>query len=71
MASSFKKSTVKLELSTSIDMLLMADYHKNKEPLCLKYWDINNLNGWVVFQNFLVNKFEWITNTSHFNEDFL
>ena len=30
----------------------------NKESLCLKYWDINNLYGWGVLQKLLVNKFE-------------
>ena len=43
----------------------------NKESLCLKYWDINNLYGWGVLQKLLVNKFEQIKYNSHFNEDFI
>ena len=34
----------------------MEDYDKNKESSYLKYWDVNN--------------FEWIEDTSQFNEDF-
>ena len=29
----------------------MKDYDKNKEPSYLKYWDINNICGWVTSQN--------------------
>ena len=37
----------------------------------LQYWDINNLYGWAVLQRLLVNTFEWIKDTSEFNEDFI
>ena len=47
----------------------MKGYDKNKE--CLKYWDVNNLYGWPVFQKREVNNFEWIENTSQFNVDFV
>ena len=90
-----KKTEVKLELLTDIDMLLMVekgirggichaihqyakannkymkDYDKNKESSYLKYWDVNNLYGWAMSQKLPVNNFEWIEETSQFNEDFI
>ena len=48
----------------------MKDYNKNKESSFLKYWDINKLYGWEMLQKLRVNKFEWIKDTSKFNEDF-
>ena len=95
MASSFKKTEVKLDLLTDIDMLLMVergitrgichsiyqyvkannkymkDYDKNKVSSCLQYWDLNNLYGWAMLQKPSVNNFEWIKDTSQFNEDFI
>ena len=41
----------------------MKDYDKSKESSYLKYWDINNLYGWVMSQN--------LSDTSQFNEDFV
>ena len=41
----------------------MKDYDKSKELSYLKYWDINNLYGWVMSQN--------LSDTSQFNEDFV
>ena len=91
----FKKTKVKLELLTDIDMLLtaensireetchaihlctkvnnkyMRDYDKDKELSYLQYWDVNNLYGWAMSQKLQVNKFEWIKDTSQFNEDFI
>ena len=90
-----KKSEVKLELLTDIDMLFMVekdirggichaihryakannkykkDYDKKREPSYLKYWDVNDLYGWAMSQKLPVNKFEWIEDTSRFNNDFI
>ena len=44
---------------------------KNKEPSYLHYWNVNNLYGWVMSQKLSVNIFEWIKDTSQFNEDFI
>ena len=50
----------------------MEDYeYKNKESSYLKYWDVNNLYGRASSQKYPVNKFEWIEETSQFNEDFI
>ena len=49
----------------------MEDYDKNKESSCMQYWDINNLNGWAMSEKLPVNNFEWIEDTSQFNEDFI
>ena len=48
----------------------MKVYNKIKEPPHLKYCNVNNLYGWAMLQKLPVNKFEWIENTSQFNEDF-
>ena len=90
-----KKTEVKLNLSTDIDMLLMVekgirggichsicgyakankecmkDHEKNKESSYIQNWVVNNLYGWVMFQKLPVNNFEWIEDTSQFNEDFI
>ena len=42
----------------------IKDYDKNKKSLYVKYWDVNNLYGWVMLQKLPVNKFEWIKETS-------
>ena len=49
----------------------MKDYDKNKESSYLKYWDVNNLYGWEMSKKLPVNNFEWIEDTSQFNEDFI
>ena len=49
----------------------MQDYDKNKKSSYLKYWDVNNLYDWAMFQELPVNIFEWIEETSQFNEDFI
>ena len=47
----------------------IKDYDKNKELSYLPYQDINNLYGWAVSQKLPVNNFEWIKDTSQFNEE--
>ena len=49
----------------------MKCYHKNKESLYLQYCDVNNLYGWAMLQKPSANNFEWIEDTSQFNEDFI
>ena len=49
----------------------MKDYDKNKESSYVKYWDVNNLYGWVMSHKPPVNKFECIEDTSQLNEDFI
>ena len=44
---------------------------KNKELPYLQYRDVNNLSGWTMSQRLPVNNFEWIEDTSQFNEDFI
>ena len=90
-----KKTKLKLDLLTDIDMLLMVekgigggicdsmyryakannkymkDYDKNKESLCIQYWDVNNLYDWEMLQKLPEINFEWIKDTSQFNEDFI
>ena len=48
----------------------IKDYDENK-PSHLNYWDVNNLYGWAMLQKLPVNNFEWIKDTSQFNEDFI
>ena len=49
----------------------MKDYDKNKELSYLLYWDVNKLHGWGMSQKLPVNNFEWIKDTSQFNEYFI
>ena len=48
----------------------MKYYDKDKESPYLQYWDVNNLYSWAMLQKLPVNNFEWIKDTSQFNEDF-
>ena len=49
----------------------MKGYDKNKESTYLQYWNVNNLYVWAVSQKLPVNNFEWIKDSSQFNEDFI
>ena len=49
----------------------MKDYDKNKESSHIQYWDVNDLFGWPMSQKLPVNNFEWIKDTSQFNENFI
>ena len=49
----------------------MKGYDKNKESLDLQYCDVNDLYGWAMSQKLPLNNFEWIEDTSHFNEDYI
>ena len=49
----------------------MKDYDKNKESSYFKYWEKNNLYGWVMLKKLSVNGFEWFEDTSQFNENFI
>ena len=48
----------------------MKGYDKNKQLSYIQFWDVNNLYGWAMSQNVPVNNFEWIKDTSQFNQDF-
>ena len=49
----------------------MKDYDKNKGSSYFQYRNVNNLYGWAMSQKLPVNNFEWIKDTSQFNEDFI
>ena len=49
----------------------MKDLDKNKELSYLQYWDLNNLYGWAMSEKLPVNNFEWIKDSSKFNENFI
>ena len=49
----------------------MKDCNKNKESSYLQYWDVNKLYGWAMSQQLPVNNFQWIKDTSRFNEYFI
>ena len=49
----------------------MNGYDENKELSYINYWDVNNMYGQEKSQNLPVNNFEWIEDTSQFNEDFI
>ena len=52
----------------------MKNYDKNNESSYLQYWDVNNLYVWTILQKLPanpVNNFEWIEDTSQFNEYFI
>ena len=49
----------------------MKDYDKSKKSSYLNYWDVSNLYVLAMSQKLPVNNFEWIEETSQFNEDFI
>ena len=49
----------------------MKDYDKNKQSSHIQYWDENNLYGLGMSQKLPENYFEWIKDTSQFNEDLI
>ena len=42
-----------------------------KERSYLKYWDVNNLCGCAMSQNFSIDDSNWVENKSQFNKDFI
>ena len=49
----------------------MNDYDENKESSQNQYQDVINMFGWAISQKLSVNKFQWIKDTSQFDEDFM
>ena len=49
----------------------MKDYDKNTKSSYIQYWDVNNLYGWAMSQKLSAHNFEWIKDSSQFNEDFI
>ena len=49
----------------------MTYHDKNKELTYLKYLNVNSLFEWEIPQNFLVNGFKWVENTSQFYKNFM
>ena len=49
----------------------MTNYDKNIKSSYIALLDANNLHGWAMSQNLLVNCFKWVKNVSKFNEDFI
>ena len=48
----------------------MKDYGKNKEWSYIQYWDVKDLYRWAMSQKLPVNNFEWMKDTSQFNDNF-
>ena len=47
------------------------DYDENKKSSYSNYWNVNNLYRWLMSQQLSANNFEWIKDTSQFNEYFI
>ena len=72
MVSSFNKKqskTISIVLNWywCVNSKYMKYYDKDKELLYLRYWDANNLYGWVIWQNLPLDRFKLVENK--FNED--
>ena len=42
-----------------------------KKSSYFKYWDVNNLYGWIMSQTLPVDSFKWVEETSQFNKDLI
>ena len=49
----------------------MKDYDENKESLYLNYWHVNKLYEWAMSQKLPLVGFEWVEETSKFNDNFI
>ena len=49
----------------------MKDYDKNIESSYLMYLDANNLYGWAMSQRLPINGFDWMEQSSEFDERFI
>ena len=49
----------------------MNDYDKNNGSSYLKYWDVNNLQGWAASQKLPVNGFKQVEDLSEIDKSFL
>ena len=49
----------------------MKSYDKNKESSYLKYWDVNNLYGWAIFQKLPLGGLTLVEEAFQFNEYFI
>ena len=41
----------------------VKNFDKDKESLYLKYWDVNNLHRWAIFQKLHLDIFNWLEET--------
>ena len=46
----------------------MKDYDKNKKSSYLKYWDVNNLNVWALFDEAFIKNYNKEREEGHFLE---
>ena len=44
-------------------------YTEDYDKSIVKYWHVNNLYNWAMSQKLPLHNFEWIKDTSQFNED--
>ena len=50
---------------------ILKSYNKKIELSYLKYFDANNLHGWVMSEKLAVNGFRWKKNVSKFDENLI
>ena len=58
-------------LYAKADNKYMKDYDKNKELSYIQSCDSVNLYVWAMSQKLPVNNFQWVKDTSQFNEYFI